>query len=166
MSKTAITYSSKSKKINYEEGYLDSEKVESFLEYSYYHSNKLGKITLIADKQCFLERSAILFSSVDIKDFKTDIKDEIMAMPRNIKPERWADSEVHIIIPVKQMRSYSALARNQLFKELVREYLKNENTAVKVNEMSAENWLYLVGLRSHWNKKYRNRVMRVLNGLR
>lgn len=166
MSKTTITYSSLSRKVSYEEGYIDSEKVESFIEYSYYNTNKLGKITVVTDKQCFLERNAILFSSLDIDDFKTDIKDEIMAMPWHITPDRWADSEVHIIIPIKQMRSYSALARNRLFKELVREYLKNKNIVVKVNEMSAENWLYLVGLRSHWNRRYKNRVMRVLNGIR
>lgn len=166
MQRTTITYSSMSRKVNYEEGYIDSEKVESFIEYSYYHTNKLGKITVVTDKQCFLEKNAILFSSLDIEDFKTDIKDEIMAMPWHIIPDRWADSEVHIIIPIKQMRSYSALARNRLFKELVREYAKNKNIAVKVNEMSAENWLYLVSLKKHWNKKYKNRVTRVLNSVR
>lgn len=166
MSKTTITYSSLSKKVNYEEGYIDSEKVESFIEYSYYHTNKLGKITVVVDKECFLERNAILFSSLDIEDFKTDIKDEIMDMALHIKPERWEDGEVHIIIPIKQMRGYSALARNRLFKELVREYTKNKNIVVKVNEMLAENWLYLIGLKTHWNKKYRNRVMRVLNSIR
>lgn len=166
MPKTTITYSSLSRKVSYEEGYIDSEKVESFIEYAYYHTNKLGKITVVTDKQCFLERNAILFSSLDIEVFKTDIKDEIMAMPWHIKPNRWDDSVVHIIIPIKQMRTCSALARNRLFKELVREYLKNENIAVKVNEMSAENWLYLVGLKSSWNKKYKNKITRVLNRIR
>lgn len=161
-----ITYNSKSMKIRYEEGYIPTNKVESFIEYSHYNTNVLGNITVVAHKEGYRNRDSLLFSTVSIKDFKSDIKSEIMDMPWSIKNIKCDDNSVHIIIPIKQMRSHSALARNRLFKQLVREYLKNKNVVVKVNEMLAENWLYLVGLKSHWNKKYKNRVTRVLNSVR
>lgn len=159
-----ISYSSMSRKINYEEGYINSNKVESFLDYSHYHTNKVGNVTVVAHKKCCRERDKVIFASLNINDFRHDIKSEIMGM--SLLPRSNENVYVNVLIPTKQMRSYSTLARNRLFRGLVRGYLKEENNIVTVNEMSADNWLYLVRLKKNWNKKQKNTMKKVLNSVK